>query len=60
MTRGKGMSRKAEMRRRRAFTRGGLRLAVAAAVFAWLATELLWRPRPAKRRGPKGVRGEDV
>jgi hypothetical protein len=48
------MSRKAEMRRRRAFTRGGLRLAVAAAVFAWLATELLWRPRPAKRRGPKG------
>ena len=54
------MRRGTGTRRLRACAKGALRLAVAAAVFAWLATELLWRPRPAKRRGPKGVRGEDV
>jgi hypothetical protein len=40
----------------RVFAKGALRLAVAAAVFAWLATELLWRPR---QRGSR-VRGWGV
>jgi hypothetical protein len=44
------MRRRTHMRRLRAFAKGALRLAVAAAVFAWLATELLWRRRGSRQR----------